>query len=84
MDCLNSCRGAFIIGAPLAIYIGTMKRSDSNKAYDSQPVIEVASVPDPDGCNWEKARAYTADCLIELLRGRVGDQSFHLKESTEK
>ncbi len=67
-------------GAPLALYIGTMKRRNSQIDEIPQLVVEVAGAPDPDGCSWEKACAYVADCLVDIMAGRVAERDRQVAE----
>jgi len=69
-----------MIGAPLALYIGTMKRCDSQINEVPQPIIEVAGAPDPDQSSWEEACAYVADCLVDIMAGRVAEQDERVAE----
>ena len=70
-----------MIGAPLALYIGTMTRHTSHIVEASQPVVEVAGAPNPDQKTWEEACAYVADCLVFIMLGRVAELD---KQSAER
>jgi len=67
-------RGVPNFGAPLALYMGTMRRKP-DIAQEPDLRIEVVGAKEPRPNAWTEALSYLADCLVELLQGRQAESS---------